>query len=768
MPTTTTAELSTSLDEPVDTKTVLRHWLNEGWKFRGFDKLPRATQKEYIDRTNYEFDLMESKDFLDYFAVLGDVVRTAKDREIAVGPARGSAAASLCCYLWRITEVNPMAFPLMLFERFIAPDRNDEPDIDLDFEDDRRDEVRKIMIEKYGEDRVGNIGTFTRYRGKNAIDDVARVYQIPKGPVDGVKEYIVERSGGDSRFDASIMDTVEMFPQVKEVFDQYPELYRSIELEGNYKAFGVHAAGLVIGAEPLSNYVATYEREVGTGVQKRSLAVLSVDKYDGEHLGLMKLDALGLSTMGMLRIALDFLGMSLGDLYSIPMDDEATLAAFERNDVQGIFQFEGRTMKLVNQEMRPKTFMDLAAVNALARPGPLNSGSAADYLNIRHGRKERHDIHPMLTKICDPTEGQIIYQEQILQICGDIGKLPWTHRNAIRKIISARKGESAFNALWDEFNKGAASQGISEEIAKEVWKRMVTAGTYAFNIAHCVSYSMLGFWAMWLKVHHPREFYAAQLRKTPHDDKEKDIALMRDMTKFGRSLTVLPPDPGESGLSWVPTADGVRAGLLQVPGIGETTAGNIIAFRDTMPDPSAMEWADMIAVKGVGGKTIEKIELFASEEDPFGIYKLQKEITEIRAWLKAGAQAEDGTDLPVVTHTSDDVPYDDIGWKGVILGRLRARNLQDLFENYRSRTGEDLDEKTVKRPDLKDSMTLYLEDEEGMLTVKVNRFSYPKFKAEVWAASLRHDYILARVQKYANSRSGKTVFVEQLWPINPD
>jgi DNA polymerase-3 subunit alpha len=745
--------------QEVDTRTVLRHWLNEGWKYREFDKLPKKTQKEYIERVNYEFGLMEAKDFLDYFAVLGDVVRQAKDRGVAVGPARGSAAASLCCYIWRITEVNPMEYPAMLFERFIAPDRNDEPDIDLDFEDERRDEVRQIMIEKYGIERVGNIGTFTRYRGKNAIDDVARVYQIPTWEVGKAKEFLVERSGGDSRFDAGIIDTVEMFPQVKEIFDRNPDLYKSIELEGNYKAFGVHAAGLVIGAEPLDNYVATYAKDVGSGTHKKNVRVLSVDKYDGEHLGLMKLDALGLTTMGMLANAMGMLGMDLEDLYDIPMTDEKTLEAFRIADVTGIFQFEGRTTKMVCQQMAPTTFMDLAAVNALSRPGPLHSGSTGDYLNVRAGTQERVDIHPLVTKICDFTEGQIIYQEQILQICGDIGKLPWTHRSAIRKIISSKKGESAFNALWQQFYEGAASQGIDEPTAKEIWKRMVTAGTYAFNIAHCVSYSMLGFWAMWLKVHHPVVFYAAQLQKS--SDKDKQVALMKDMqdTRYNRTLRVLPPALAESGITWTPVEGGVRAGFLQIPGVGEKTA--IMIAEQHAATPFAT-WDELVTIKGVGPTTVQKMEAFATKEDPFGIDQVAKDI---RAIKKAIANDE-MPGAPMPRQTSDDVPYEEVPWQGVIIGRLKDINLKDLFEDHRSRTGEDLDPKTVKRPDLKDSVTLYLEDAVGLLTVKVNRFSYLKFKDMIWDARKNHDYFLVAAKKFPFP--GKTIHVENMWVIDPE
>jgi DNA polymerase-3 subunit alpha len=743
---------------------VLWHWCREGWKYRGLDKrLTPAQKKEYGERVKHEMELIISKDFVDYFLVLSEVLRIAKDRGIAIGPARGSSAASLVCYLIRMTEVNPMEYPLMLFERFIDPNRFDLPDVDTDIEDERRDEVRQIFIELYGEDRVGNIGTFTRFRGKNAIDDVARVYNLPKYEVEDAKNFLVERSGGDSRFDAGIEDTVAMFPQVKEIFDKYPELYNSIILEGNYKNFGVHAAGIVVGQEPLNHYVATYSKD-NVGANKTSLKVLSVDKYDGEALGLLKLDALGLGTMGMIADAIKMLGMSLEELYDIPLDDKETMQAFHDADVVGIFQFEGRTTKLVVEEMHPDTFMDLAAINALSRPGPLNSGSTGEFLAIRAGRKVREDVHPMVTKICDPTEGQIIYQEQILQICGDIGKLPWTHRSAIRKIISSKQGESAFNSLWEDFRKGAMSQGIDEHVAAEIWKRMVTAGTYAFNIAHCVSYSMLGFWAMWIKVHHPREFYAAQLNKVGMKDqkaRDKATLLMRDMSdsRFGRNLKVLPPTPSESSNTWKPVQEGVRAGFEQIPGVGVATAELIREFDESV---GIEQWSDLLVLKGVGPGTIKKIEDFAEKEDPFDIYKIQRQSDAIRAAIKSG----DLPGIPMPNCKSDEIPYEAKVSHQTVMGVLKARNLKDLFEDHRSRNGVDLDPSEVRDPHLKESMTLYLEDERGTMTVKVQRHLYPKVKDKLWEATLNHDFLVINTKKY--EIAGKTIHALSLDVIDPD
>jgi DNA polymerase-3 subunit alpha len=743
---------------------MFKQWLNDGWKYRKLDKLRGKEKQRYMERVRYEMDLMASKDFIDYFLMLSDAVRHTKDAGIPVGPARGSAAASLVCYILRITEIDPLRYPMMMFERFIDPNRHDLPDVDLDFADEQRDYVRQHMIMRYGENRVGNIGTYTRYRGKNSLDDVARVYEIPKFEIDRAKEFLVERSGGDSRFDASLEDTVAQFPVVKEVFDKYPELYTSIELEGNLKGFGVHAAGVVVGADDLNRYCALYTRH-DVGVEKKTLSVLSLDKYDGEHLGVLKLDALGLTTMGMIKIALDLIDMPLEELYEIPMDDPKTLAAFKKADVIGIFQFEGRTTRMVCQEVAPENFMELADINALSRPGPLHSGQTGDYIAIKHGRGKIEHLHPFISKLTETTHGQIIYQEQILAICREIGKFPWLHAATIRKVIAQKKGEAAFNVLYEDFMKGATGQGIDERTADMIWKKMVTAGAYAFNIAHCISYAMLAFWCMWLKVHHPIAFYAAQLRKTPVDPKKmKHIAVMRDMSdaRYGRDFKVYPPDLNTSSETWErhPNGDGVQAGFLQIKGIGGSYAKAITDAREEMGGFES--WGDLIKVRGIGAAKMEMITAFCQKEDPFDLGKLKNGSAAI---VKAIRRGQLGS-LPLPDTLADDIPYDAKRSRHAILGTVRARNLQDMFENHRSRTGEELDPKEVKDPHLKDSMTLYMEDESGLMTVKVNRWLYPKLKDALWDIKLGHDFVLMRVEKKAFY--GKTVHCNQMWVIDPE
>lgn len=396
------------------TESLFRRWIARGWKYRGFDSLSPEDRASYKARLKYEMEIIEAKDFSDYFLLLSDVVRWAKGEGIPVGPARGSAAASIVCYLLRITEVNPMDFKHMMFERFIDISRADPPDIDLDFADNRRHEIWGYLERKYGEDRVGSIGNFVRYRGKNAVNDVARVYSIPRVDTAVINDLVVERSGGDSRFDASLEDTFEMFPAAKEILERHPKLAQAMRLEGNLRGLSVHAAGLVVGASPLTDVCAVYTKK--SGKDKREVRVLSIDKYDAEYLDILKIDALGLKTMGMIDICLKLAGLTLEDLYAIPLTDQETIDGFKRNDVVGVFQFEGRATRLVNGDVIPDTFDEIADVNALSRPGPLFSGVTASYTDVKHGRARHKSLHPVLDDFLEFTKGQIVYQLSLIHI----------------------------------------------------------------------------------------------------------------------------------------------------------------------------------------------------------------------------------------------------------------------------------------------------------------------------------------------------------------
>jgi DNA polymerase-3 subunit alpha len=507
---------------------LLRH----GWRYRDLGHRTRKEQDWYHERLQREMKLILEKDFVDFFLATADVVSWAKDQGIPVGPGRGSAAASLVCWLLRITEIDPGRYPDMLFERFMDANRNDPPDIDLDFSDERRAEVRGYLESKYGPECVGTIANFVRYRGKNALVDVARVHGVPRAAKETVANLIIDRSSGDSRSDACLEDTVGMFPNAAAIFEAYPALWLATRLEGNVRGMSVHAAGLVVANSPLTDVCAVYERN---GRQ-----VLSIDKYDAAYCGMLKMDFLGLSTMGMIARCLELTGLTLEDLYAVPDDDDNTLGVFRSGDVTGVFQFEGRATRIINRDVVPDNFSEVADINALARPGPLFSGTTAEYTDVKHHRRKAARYHPIVDEITKHTYGCIIYQEQILRILRELGGFEWTALADIRRIIAKKSGQAALHVSMGNFLDGSERlHGVKKETAEAIWKRIVTSGTYAFNIAHAVSYAMLAWWCAYLKAHYPAEFFAASLAKAkPGDDSA--FKLMKDAELHGIPASRLP------------------------------------------------------------------------------------------------------------------------------------------------------------------------------------------------------------------------------------
>jgi DNA polymerase-3 subunit alpha len=747
-----------------DKEALIWDWLRRGWKYRlNHDKYLREHKKEAVARIKYEMELITMKDYIDYFLMLSDAVRWCKNRELPVGPARGSAAASLVCYVLRITEINPLPFPNMLFERFIDINRTDLPDVDLDFDDERRHELVGHLADLYGEDRVANIGTYTKYRGKNSLDDVARAHDIRPWEIQPVKDLMIERSGGDSRLDSSIEDTVDMFPAAKAVFDKYPELQYALRLEGNNKSMSVHAAGLVISNDPITTNVAMYERKDKHGNVRR---VVSVDKYDAEYLGMLKADFLGLTTMGMIARALKQIGLPLNDLYHLPFDDVKVLDAFRNNDVTGIFQFGGGATKIVNGDVRPDNFLELCDINALSRPGPLHSGSTSDYIDIKHGRKQPDHLHPLIDEITHHTYNTIIYQEQILRIIKEMGGLPWTHVQEIRRIISLKRGVGAFQQRFEEFVAGAKRYGVDRKLADTIWKRLVTAGQYAFNQSHCVSYSALAYWQMWLKVYHPQAFYAACLVKF----EKAQYVLMRDAMRHG--LEIVPPNLETSGIDWQADGDKIRAGFKQIPGVGVKMAESILESREK--EGPFKDWHDLIRVNGIGAKTAPKYAAWAESSDPFQIHRVDKVLDLVRKAITSGRLMSTDMNgrmipLPTPNYRGAEIPTDANNLPVTYIGIPKKRNPQDVIEDERARTGKSMAEvtATIKDPHLSKKMTLECFDDTDVLVyVRFSRWDFPRFEKQLWDMTMDHDVIIVKGVKKKGFGTG--IHVKAAWCIDPD
>jgi len=736
-----------------------RRWLKQGWRYRGIHRLAQADRNRYREQLRHEMELIEEKGYVGYFLIVADGVKAAKEHGIPVGPSRGSAAASLCCYLLRITEVDPLQFPELQFERFLDKTREDMPDIDLDFAPSGLPWLRNYYENKYGPECVSTVGTFTMYKPKASVTDVGRVFRIPKADVERVKELLLERSSGDLRASAGVQDTLDQFDEAAKVAEEYPQLQYAMDLEGNAKGFGTHAAGLVVANGPLTEVTSVLTKMVNNEVRQ----VVGMDKYDAARQGLMKLDFLSLATMEQIYAALRELDATVEDLYAIPLDDKKTLKGFQENDTVGIFQFDGRVSRFVNSVLKPTGFNHVAHLTTLVRPGPMLSGATRHYVDVKNGAEYEH-VHPALAEVTHTTNYQVIFQEQILSIVRYIGGFDWTHRAHIRKIISKKRGEQEFNRERKRFIDGAAKlHDMDEETAQKVWDIVVTAGAYVFNAAHSYSYGMLAWWTMYLKRHHPTVFYATGLAHLPEGDNGvRHEALRRDAV-HEKGIKLLPPDK-RSGVTW--RADRKRkalvAGWEQVPGIGPKTAEKLAEFSGT----------DLTLIPGVGPKTVDLISQFQQRHDPFGVESLERALQAVRALGATGV-------LPEPTHTLSEALVAPGGVPMVLAAVPTNRNLRELFEVHRARTGQDLDPATVKDPDKTEWVLMLVRDETEFNIVQFlfPRRIYPAFREAIWNVKLGHDVLVAagKMLRRGNSQdsggwgTGSGIFlVSKLWVVDPD
>jgi len=420
----------------------------------------------YKDRLERELQLIEDKNFSDYFLVVSEMVRKAK-LKMLVGPARGSAAGSLVCYLTQITEVDPIKFDL-LFERFVDINRADLPDIDIDFPDIKRKLVIKELSDIYGNDHVSRIATIATMKPKSAIGEFAAGLCIPAYETDAVKGAIIERSGGDARAMMRVADTFETTDVGREFIKQYPEMEIVKRIEGHARHSGVHAAGIIVCNEPLTTF---------GGINSRDSALM-MEYKDIEQLNLLKIDCLGLRTLSILESVANQIGIAYDDFYDIPLNDEATFNIFNSLRLSGIFQFQGNALQYVTRQMGVETFDDICAITALARPGPIHSGGTNIFIGRRTGAEPVVYLsqHESVIRHTEGTYGVIIYQEQLMSIGREYGGLSWEDVSELRKAASKSLGEEYFGKFKDKFVDGALKNGADETEAVSVWESMVTFG----------------------------------------------------------------------------------------------------------------------------------------------------------------------------------------------------------------------------------------------------------------------------------------------------
>lgn len=552
-----TATLPVAENVKVTSDTTLRDLCLAGATARGL-----TLDAVYQARLEHELFMIKDKGFEDYFFLVGGLVRWAK-QEMLVGPARGSSAGSLVCYLLGITDVDPLVHDLM-FERFIDVTRKDLPDIDIDFQDTRRDRVVEYLQEHYGAARVGRIGTVARLKAKSCLGDVAKELGVPKWEIQDVQDAVIDRSTGDARAQFCVADAFDTLEIGKALVTKYPALRIAAKLEGHAQHHGKHAAGIMVTQLPVTTYCSV-----------DNSGAAQIDKKDAEALNLLKIDALGLRVLSVLQDCLDQVGKTRDWLVTYPLDDGAAFEVLNDERYAGIFQFEGYALQSLCRQMKVRTFDDLQVIGALARPGPLHCGAATQFIARRLGHEPVTAMHDLIEPLTRGTYGIVIYQEQVMAITRVVGQMDWQDVSELRKAMSKSMGEEFFNTYWTKFERGAGAQGIGSGEARAIWDKVCTFGSWAFNKSHSVSYGLISYWCCVLKAHYPLEFAAACLRNAK--DEEQPVHLLRDLVAKGYRYRAV--DPERSGLTWEVHEGELLGGLTNIKGIGASKAKDILLRR---------------------------------------------------------------------------------------------------------------------------------------------------------------------------------------------
>ena len=614
----------------------LRTLVERGSVERYGEPVPR----EVRERIDHELRVIEQMGFSSYFLIVWDLIRFAREHGIRVGPGRGSAAGSVVSYCLRITDLDPLRYGL-LFERFLNPERIQMPDIDMDFDERRRDEVIRYATEKYGSDHVAQIVTFQTIKGKQGIRDAARVLGFP--PVVGdrlCKMYPPAVMGRDEPIDRAL----EISPELREAYEREPEAREIIDtaraLEGLRREDSVHAAGVVIGDAPLINYLPLKLTKDSKDDAKK--IVTQFDMHGVEQLGLLKMDFLGLRNLSVIEDTLRHLrdrGIDL-DIDHVALDDEATYAMLRRGDTTGVFQMESTGMRQLVRLLEPDRFEDLMALVALYRPGPLNNGLHTEYAERKHGRRAVTYPHPDLEAALATTYGVMVYQEQIMQIAVTIAGYSMGQADTLRKVMAKKKRELV-GVERERFVHGCIAQGHPERLGKELFDLIEPFADYGFPAAHACAYGFIAYQTAYLMAHHRVEYMAAILTSVKDDKDRKPYYLYACR---GMDIEVLPPDVNESMADFAPAPgerEAIRYGLSAVRNVGDGVVQAILDARaDGGPFTTFADFCRRIE-PGVLTKRVFESLILAGAFDSQGYTRgglVQKDGTgEQAAWEKVAA-----------------------------------------------------------------------------------------------------------------------------------
>ncbi|MBW7477031.1 DNA polymerase III subunit alpha [Paenibacillus oenotherae] len=553
-----------------------------------------AFKAKAVQRLEYELSVIDSMGFSDYFLIVWDFIRFAHESGIRTGPGRGSSAGSLVAYTLHITDVDPLKYKL-LFERFLNPERITMPDIDIDFNDERRDEVISYVLAKYGEEHVAQIITFGTMAAKAAVRDVGRAMAVPFAEVDRAAKLIPHQLG------ITLEEALRISPELRDACERQPRtdgmFKMALKVEGMPRHVSTHAAGVVISGEPLTHYVPLQEGTESTPLTQYSMEHL-------EAVGLLKMDFLGLRTLSILERTVNWVKRQHGitiDFRHIEDDDPATYAMLARGETTGIFQLESAGVRRVLRELKPTGFEDIISVVALYRPGPMEF--IPKYIQGKHGTVGIEYPHPSLEPILSDTYGIIVYQEQIMQIASSMAGFSLGEADLLRRAVSKKKRE-VLDEQRAHFVEGSLKQGYSADEANYVYDMIVRFADYGFPRAHAAAYGVLAFQTAWLKANHPVPFMASMLASVT-GNQWKTAEFVDECRRMG--IDVLPPDVNESDVTFTPVDGAVRFGLAAIKNVGTQAIESLLKERAERPFDSLLDLCRRVDLRVVNKRVLESL-----------------------------------------------------------------------------------------------------------------------------------------------------------------
>ncbi len=579
------------------------------------------------ERLDYELSVITSQDFSGYFLIVWDLVNYARNQGISVGPGRGSAAGCLASYCLGITNIDPIKYDL-IFERFLNPERIEPPDIDIDFDDTRRDEVLRYVVDKYGKDNVSQVITFGTMGAKAVVRDVGRVLGMPFGEVDRIAKQV------PTELKITLDKAIERVPELQQVAQAPGDEGKLIEyarkLEGMARHASVHACAVIIAPGELTDYVPLYRAPKDGRITTQFVGETCMD------IGLLKIDILGLTALSLVDEAVRLIQLKEPDfdLEVIPWDDRATFDLFGRGETIGVFQFESAGMREYLSKFKPDTIEDIIAMNALYRPGPMDK--IPTFIARKHGEEAVAYDHPKLESILEPTYGVMVYQEQVMRIAQELAGFTLGQADILRKAMGKKKPEEMAKVKKD-FVVGCVAHEVERTLANKLFGEIEIFAGYGFNKAHAACYAEGAYKNAYLKTHYPQEYMAASLT-IERNNTDRLTVLLDDCRRM--DIRVLPPDINQSTLNFTPTDEGIRYGLAAIKNVGEGAAQSVVDTRIADgPFTTLFEFCERIDLRAVNRRVVESL-IAAGALDSLEGHRAQK-MEALESAFKAASKAQE-------------------------------------------------------------------------------------------------------------------------------